>query len=407
MQRTRVFLGATLVTLAGAGAAVAENKDFGQTVEFLHQHTPILVLGSDPAGPRVAVAPGWQGRVMTSSARGDRGPGNGWVNFEFIESGKRDPQFNAFGGEDRLWIGPEGGQFSIYFKPGDAFEFKNWKTPDVIDTEPFEVVKQDDTSVELRKPTRLENYSRTQFSLEIGRAVRLLSAATVAEHLGVALPEGVRVVAYESENSLRNMGPSAWSKKSGLLSIWILGCLTPAPDATVVIPFQTGPAEINGPIVNDAYFGKVPAERLVIDEKAGVLFFKADGKHRAKIGLGPRRARNVAGSYAPSAGRLTLVQYNKPANMTDYVNSMWELQANPYGGDVINSYNDGPTSPGGKPLGPFYELESSSAAYELKPGEAVTHISRTIHIEGTPAQLDPIARKVLGVPLEQVTKALK
>ena len=57
---------------------------------------------------------------------------------------------------------------------------------------------------------------------------------------------------------------------------------------------------------------------------------------------------------------LTLVQYTRPAGATRYVNSMWAIQQNPYGGDVINSYNDGPPAPGAAPLGPFYELETSS-----------------------------------------------
>ena len=57
---------------------------------------------------------------------------------------------------------------------------------------------------------------------------------------------------------------------------------------------------------------------------------------------------------------LTLVQYDQPEGATDYVNSMWEIQKEPFAGDVVNSYNDGPPAPGAKPLGPFYELETSS-----------------------------------------------
>jgi hypothetical protein len=45
-----------------------------------------------------------------------------------------------------------------------------------------------------------------------------------------------------------------------------------------------------------------------------------------------------------------------------YVNSMWEKQKEPYSGDAINAYNDGSPAPGEPPLGPFYELETSSPA---------------------------------------------
>jgi hypothetical protein len=34
------------------------------------------------------------------------------------------------------------------------------------------------------------------------------------------------------------------------------------------------------------------------------------------------------------------------AGATDYVNSMWEDQKEPFSGDVVNSYNDGPTATG-------------------------------------------------------------
>ena len=102
--------------------------------------------------------------------------------------------------------------------------------------------------------------------------------------------------------------------------------------------------------------------------KDGVLYFSGDGKYRSKIGLSPQRAKTVLGSYDAVNGVLTLVQYNKPEGVQDYVNSMWQIQDQPFRGDVVNSYNDGPTSPGGKPLGPFYELETSSPADGPGPG---------------------------------------
>ena len=63
------------------------------------------------------------------------------------------------------------------------------------------------------------------------------------------------------------------------------------------------------------------------------------------------------------------MQFTRPDGAADYVNSMWEIQSEPYKGDALNSYNDGPPGPGQKPLGPFYELESSSPALALEPGQ--------------------------------------
>lgn len=86
---------------------------------------------------------------------------------------------------------------------------------------------------------------------------------------------------------------------------------------------------------------------------------------------------------------------------------MWRIQEDPYGGDVVNSYNDGPASPGAKPLGPFYELESSSPAAALAPGHSLSHSHTTIHFQGSEQGLDALARRALGVSIEEIKNALK
>ena len=195
-----------------------------------------------------------------------------------------------------------------------------------------------------------------------------------------------------------------WAAKSGLVSIWILGQFLPTPGTTIAIPFTAGPDAALGPVVNDAYFGKVPADRL--QAKDGAIFFKADGQYRAKIGVTPARTLGVAGSYDAERRVLTLIQFSRPEGQREYVNSMWELQREPYKGDALNSYNDGPPGPGQKPLGPFYELESSSPALALEPGQSYTHVHRTFHLTGPDADLDRIARHVLHVGLQDITGAL-
>jgi hypothetical protein len=212
------------------------------------------------------------------------------------------------------------------------------------------------------------------------------------------------VVAYESENRLTNVGPVAWRKPTGLLSVWILGQYRPAPRTTVVVPVVAGSAESLGPVVNDAYFGAIPPSRLHVASET--VFFRGDGRQRGKIGIPRPRARSVAGSYDPGSHVLTLVQYTLPASARDYVNSMWEQQRAPYGGDVVNSYNDGPLGPGQPPLGPFYEIESSSPAAALAPGESITHVHRTVHLQGPDADLDAMARAVLGVSLDDIVSSL-
>ena len=113
----------------------------------------------------------------------------------------------------------------------------------------------------------------------------------------------------------------------------------------------------------------------------------------------------IAGSYDAVGHTLTLVQYTRPENATGYVNSMWEVQKEPYKGDVINSYNDGPPAPGKPPLGPFFELETSSPALGLAPAETYTHLHRTFHLVGPEADLDRIARATIKVGLDELKMA--
>jgi len=376
---------------------------FGDDLEFLKKHTDVVVL-SDAAGDgQVAVLPKMQGRVMTSTAGGTNGLSFGWINRELVASGEFVEHINVFGGEDRFWIGPEGGQFSVFFKNGVPFDLEHWFTPAPVDTELFELVSKSQSRAVLKKDMQLENYSRTVFNLRVDREVRILGKGEAVTVLGITPAEKVKMVAFESTNKVTNTGEKAWEKETGLLSIWILGMFNPSSGTTIVIPFRAEPEDRLGAPVNDAYFGKVPADRLVV--KDGVLFFSGDGQYRSKIGLSPQRAKPVLGSYDAVNQVLTIVQYTKPRGAIDYVNSMWKLQDQPYKGDVVNSYNDGPPEPGAKPLGPFYELETSSPAAALKPGKTVSHLHRTFHLQGSEANLNTIAKATLGVTLEEIKSA--
>jgi len=379
-------------------------KTFGDDLAFLKKHTDVVLLSDASGNGQVAVLPKLQGRVMTSTAAGAGGLSFGWINRELFASGEIQQHINVYGGEDRFWIGPEGGQFSVFFKKGVPFDLDNWFTPASIDTEPFELVSQTASRAALKKDMQLVNYSGTVFNLRVDREVRVLQHDEAVKALGITPAAAIKMVAFESNNRMTNTGQNAWEKETGLLSIWILGMLNPSPATTVVVPFNAGPEGQLGPIVNDAYFGKVPADRLVIKE--GVLFFSGDGQYRSKIGLSPQRAKSVLGSFDAVNSVLTIAQYNKPEGVTDYVNSMWEIQKQPYAGDVVNSYNDGPPEPGAKPLGPFYELETSSPGAQLSPGKTISHTHRTYHLQGPEADLSAVAQATLGVTIAQIKAAL-
>jgi hypothetical protein len=383
---------------------LAQAASFADDLAFLKKHVDVVTLTDKAGKAQVAVVPAYQGRVMTSTATGDQGLSYGWLNRELIASGKFVQHINVFGGEDRFWMGPEGGQYSIFFAKGVPFDLEHWFTPAPIDTEAFRLVSHSGSKAAFRQAFQFTNYSGTVFSVQADREVRLLAPARAWSQLGVKAQPGVELVAFETVNKVSNKGRNAWAKETGLLSVWILGMFNPSPATTIVVPIKPGPESELGKRVNADYFGKVPAERLVAKESA--IFFSGDGQYRSKIGIGPKRALPIMGSYDAANNVLTLAQFTLPAKPAEYVNSMWEIQKEPYGGDVANSYNDGPPSPGAKPLGPFYELESSSPALALAPGKSYTHVHRTMHLTGSKAALDSIAKTTLGVSLQEITTAL-
>src|SRR5258708_2138286 len=189
---------------------------FGDDLAFLQKHTDVVVLHDPSNTAQVAVAPAWQGRVLTSTADGPGGASFGWINRELIASGKLQPHMNAFGGEDRFWLGPEGGQFSIFFAPGAKFELHDWFTPAPLDTMPYHLVKQSPEQATFAAAFALTNYSGTRFEVRVSREVRLLSAAGAWEKLGVQPAASVSLVAYETHNRITNAGKQPWLKETGL-----------------------------------------------------------------------------------------------------------------------------------------------------------------------------------------------
>jgi hypothetical protein len=372
---------------------------FGYDLEFLKQHHPDMVLLKDLNGSaQVIVLPAYQGRVMTSTSDGEKGLSYGWINHDLIATGAFSEHFTALGGEERFWLGPEGGQFSLFFKKGSDFTFNNWYVPKAIDSEAFNLIFSTNTEAKFEKTMQIENYSGTRFDLKINRTISLLDQKTIGQLLGIELSSAIRSVGFQSENVLTNIGSKGWEKQSGLLSMWILSMLQSNDQTNVVMPYKKGDSLSLGKIVTDDYFGKLTSDRLKIGD--GYLLFKADAKQRSKIGVSPKRALPIAGSYDAKNKVLTIAQFTLSDGLTDYVNSAWKLQDNPFEGDAVNAYTDGPID--GKQMGKFYELESSSPALSLAPGKSAKHIHRTIHLSGSTVKLNEISKKLFGLELDQM-----
>lgn len=372
---------------------------FGYDLEFLKQHHPDLILLKDLNGSaQIIVLPAYQGRVMTSTSDGEKGLSYGWINHDLIATGAFSEHFTALGGEERFWLGPEGGQFSLFFNKGSDFTFNNWYVPKAIDSEPFNLIFSTNTEAKFEKTMQIKNYSGTLFDLKINRTISLLDQKTIGQLLGIELSSAIRSVGFQSENVLTNIGSEGWEKQSGLLSMWILSMLQSNDQTNVVMPYKKGDSLSLGKIVTDDYFGKLTSDRLKIGD--GYLLFKADAKQRSKIGVSPKRALPIAGSYDAKNKVLTIAQFTLSDGLTDYVNSAWKLQDNPFEGDAVNAYTDGPID--GKQMGKFYELESSSPALSLEPGKNAKHIHRTIHLSGSTVKLNEISKKLFGLELNQL-----
>ena len=135
-----------IATMSSSIAQAQKTNSFQQDADFLARYTNVVKLASNNGQSQILLAPAWQGRVMTSTCGGQAGLSYGWINYDLVAKGiapeeKRDgleKHIYVFGGEERFWLGPEGGQFSLFFPPSaEEYDFENWKTPALLDTVAF------------------------------------------------------------------------------------------------------------------------------------------------------------------------------------------------------------------------------------------------------------------------------
>lgn len=373
---------------------VTPDGSYQRDLEFLRAHADVVELTEESGQARIAVSAKYQGRVMTSTARGLTGDSYGWINYDLLRSDEVLDQFNPVGGEERFWIGPEGGQYAFYFSRGDSFDISNWQVPYLVDTVSYSQSSLDSGHLRFEQHATVTNYSGFDFDVSVQRDVVMVGKDSLQRKTGIEA-DGVAYVAYETINRITNTGTRTWKKDDGLMSIWLLSMLRPSDQTVALIPFRPVPGVDS--LITSTYFGDVPAERLV--RMDSVLILKCDGKYRSKIGISPKVAKPFAASYDYAKNILSIIFF--PVDETGlYVNSKWEMQERPYEGDVVNAYNDGPLADGGQ-LGPFYELESSSAVLELDPGASLEHRQLTVHLQGEFEKMNEIARMLLGVDLRK------
>lgn len=372
---------------------------FGYDLNFLSKHDSVVVLKSDEQS-QIIVSPKYQGKVFTSTANGNDGMSFGWVNYKAF-SGTADEHMNAYGGENRLWLGPEGGKFSLFFKPGSEMIFDNWKTPGAFDTESWSLIQKSDDEVRLQKEMELTNYKGTQLKLSIDRNVKLLGRQQIYRQTKVDLDGSVKVVGYQTMNILTNKGTREWTEATGVPCMWLLDMFKPSPETVIVIPFKKAAGQPFEKVATTDYFGQILPDRIKHTDE--VLYFKADGKSRGKLGVVAGKAKPLAGSYDAKNKILTLIMFDVASNAR-YLNQEWNTTRPSFAGDAVNAYNDGPLK-NGTQMGPFYEIESVSPAAFLKPGQSVSHKHSVFHFTGSEDALNKIALKLFGINIHDIEKA--
>ena len=148
---------ALAVFLAGCGLikeSSLRNDDaklwsFGQELSFFSKYGVQTVL-LEEGDSIIAVSPEWQARVMTSTFDGVEGGSLGWINRELIVSARKDAasaplSTEQIGGEDRFWIGPEGGDLSIFFDDPSKMTVEHWRAPKALSSEPWNFVGKNKT----------------------------------------------------------------------------------------------------------------------------------------------------------------------------------------------------------------------------------------------------------------------
>ena len=134
-------------------ADTAAKGTFAYDLKFLKSKDSVVVLTNNEGSAQIIISPKYQAKVFTSTADGEMGRSFGWVNYKEFDLKQPDQHMNGFGGEDRLWLGPEGSKFALFFKPGTAMTIDNWHTPAAIDHESWKLDSTDSKNASLSKTT--------------------------------------------------------------------------------------------------------------------------------------------------------------------------------------------------------------------------------------------------------------
>lgn len=359
-------------------------------MQFIERFEEPVLLQPEDSEAIVLVSPKHQGRVLTS-ALSEKAQSNGWLNYTAIESGEGNP-----GGEDRLWPAPIGSKFSFFFPAGVSMDNSHWRVPPAFFSGEYTVLTKKADTVSMRHRYKIENHQGTPFSFEVLRTITAYSKRETEKILGISLSKNHAFVGFGSHNRLTNIGEN-WRVERGLAAPWILGMFRGTEDAIAIFPIKDASSTTEKV---GQYIHSIPSDRLV--QTPGHVLFKVDGRYQCKIGIPRTLSKNIAGAYSPELKRLSIIQFSFDPEAT-FPSADEQIKPRRAGGDVSNAYNHGNADGSVANTHSFYELESAGPMKALKTNEYVEHTHNTFHFFGSAEDLVPIAQKLLGVDLLELS----
>lgn len=376
----------------------ADKWKFGMDLDFLEKNADCIVIGESDSF--VAISPSLQGRVMTSTLGGDEGYSLGWINRTLISEEGDEANMAPLGGEDRLWVGPEGTECSLFFKSGQLFVSENWRAPAAISKEKWTLVSSSKYQAKLEKSAQFTNMKGRKFDVLLNREISFIKKADASKILGYEIPDSVKMVAFQSVNRITNKGDKAWDANSGYLNLSVMSCFHANKSTYAFIPYRQGTAEKLGDIIVDTYNETVGTDRLSI--APDFVRMRVDANKIGEITMNPKRTKGIMGSYDSERNILTIVTFVLPANAKKYMPANLRRTNDLFDGDALSVFNSGPAHQGAFNALKFFETATYSPAMALAPQKSQLHLQRTFHFQGSEYDLGNISEHLLGVTIKQL-----
>lgn len=378
------------------------SRTVGDVVGLLQQagQEPVVLTGRNK-NRIVLVAPGLVGRVFCTGFDGVNGATASWIDEAQLRKGATPPvpgaQWANFGGEERLWFGPEGGKFGLFFPPGVKQEHANYLVPEAMNSLAFRADRaaRQEGAVTFAAPVRLVNYQNQPIDLHVTRQVEVLDACPLMLGFG----SEVEFVGFQSRTSVRNTGAEPLTRQTGTVCVWTIGIHPSQERSVTVVPFQPGPdAELGEPLLKEYFktgtvdFTRIPAGHSPDDYwavKDRCALIKASGVVQTKLEMSPRRTLGRMAAVDVATGQLTVVEWRTYPEL-DYCCPFWiPHDGDPFDGSALSIFVLGRWHG----VAPFYELECFSPALFLHAGEEYCHTSRTWHLRGNKAALAAVCER--------------